>query len=105
MYHMAEQLDKYELERKIEKLEFQIETLTKQAEQDNKMIDRQADLNCRLEEKLNKAMEALETIKTAATFGRIKGLNVGTPDGMKLKSIANLAEKAIKQIKGEDDND
>lgn len=59
----------------------------------------------KLEEKLKIAKEKLETIKTAATFGRIKGLNVGTPDGMKLKSIANLAEKAIKQIKGEDDND
>lgn len=43
--------------------------------------------------------EALETIKTAATFGRIKGLNVDTPDGMRLKSIANLAEQAIKKIK------
>lgn len=60
---MAEQLDKYELERKIEKLEFQIETLTKQAEQDNKMIDRQADLNCRLEEKLNKAMKHWKRLK------------------------------------------
>lgn len=84
---MAEQLEKYELERKIEKLEFQIETLTKQTDQDKKMLDWQADFNCRLEEKLNKAMEALE-------------LCVKTYPMCELREV----KEAIKQIKG-DDND
>lgn len=57
--------------------------------------------NVELEKKLEIAKEALEKAKTAASFGRIKGINVDTPDGIRLKSIMALTEQALKQIRGE----
>lgn len=53
-----------------------------------------------LEKKLEIAKEKLETIKTTATFGKLKGINVDTPDSMRLKAIVTLAEDALKKIRG-----
>lgn len=64
-----------------------------------KMRDLQAEYACKLEEKLRIAEEGVEKIKTASSFGRIKGINVSTPDGMRLKSIEVLAEELLGKIK------
>lgn len=91
---MAEQLDRYELERKVEKIEFLLEEKTKRVEQleqehrkDDMMLGWQAEHGCKLEEKLQIAMEALE-------------LCVKTYPMCELREV----KEAIKQIKG-DDND
>lgn len=51
------------------------------------------------EEKLKIAKEKLETIKTTATFGKLKGINADTPDNMRLKAIVTLADDALEKIK------
>jgi hypothetical protein len=53
----------------------------------------------KLEEKLKIAKEKLETIKTTATFGKLKGINADTPDSMRLKAIVTLADDALEKIK------
>lgn len=53
----------------------------------------------KLEEKLKIAKETLEKIKTTATFGKLKGINVDTPDNMRLKAIVALVEEILKKIK------
>lgn len=52
-----------------------------------------------LEEKLKIAKEALETIKTTATFGKLKGINIDTPDNMRLKAIVTLVDDVLEKIK------
>lgn len=52
-----------------------------------------------LEKKLKIAKEKLETIKTTATFGKLKGINADTPDNMRLKAIVTLADDALEKIK------
>lgn len=51
-----------------------------------------------LEKKLEIAKEKLETIKTTATFGKLKGINVDTPDNMRLKAIVALVDDALEKI-------
>lgn len=41
----------------------------------------------------------METIKTTATFGKLKGINADTPDNMRLKAIVTLADDALEKIK------
>lgn len=51
-----------------------------------------------LEKKLEIAVKALKTIKTAAWFGKNTKINIDTPDSLRLKSVVNLAEQALKEI-------
>ena len=51
-----------------------------------------------LEEKLKIAKGKLETIKTTATFGKLKGINADTPDNMRLKAIVALVDDALEKI-------
>lgn len=44
-----------------------------------------------LEKKLEIAVKALKTIKTAAWFGKNTKINIDTPDSLRLKSVVNLA--------------
>lgn len=53
----------------------------------------------KLEEKLKIAKEKLETIKTTATFGKLKGINADTPDNMRLKAIVTLVDDVLEKIK------
>lgn len=53
-----------------------------------------------LEKKLEIAKEKLETIKTTATLGKLKGINADTPDNMRLKAIATLVDGALEKIRG-----
>lgn len=52
----------------------------------------------KLEKQLEIAVKALETIKTAAWFGKNTKINIDTPDSLRLKSVVNLAEQALKEI-------
>lgn len=51
-----------------------------------------------LEKKLEIAVKALKTIKTAAWFGKNTKINIDTPDSLRLKSVVNLAEQTLKEI-------
>ena len=51
-----------------------------------------------LEKKLEIAVKALKTIKTASWFGKNTKINIDTPDSLRLKSVVNLAEQALKEI-------
>lgn len=53
----------------------------------------------KLEEKLKITKEKLETIKTTATFGKLKGINADTPDNMRLKAIVTLVDDVLEKIK------
>lgn len=44
------------------------------------------------------AVKALETVITAASFGKIRGINIDTPDNLRLKSVIRLAQQALKEI-------
>lgn len=52
----------------------------------------------KLEKKLEIAVKALETVITAASFGKIRGINIDTPDNLRLKSVIRLAQQALKEI-------
>lgn len=52
-----------------------------------------------LETKLEIAKEKLETIKTTASFGKLRTINVDTPDNMRLKAIVSLVDDALEKIK------
>lgn len=53
-----------------------------------------------LEEKIEIAVEALNTIKQAIEFGFPKrGINIGTPHAMLLRAVEEKAREALAKIK------
>lgn len=94
---MVEKLDIYALERKVEKLEFQIENLTEEKkmlkdklESFDKMEGLQAAYSCRLESKLETAIKALAQYADEDKWE-------------KDSNISNIARQALKTINGDDD--